>query len=807
MSLLLDGAEARCRAELIVTPRYDVDIDLTDDERFRVAATIRFGCRRPGASTFLDCDLDVSSASLNGQPLGRAIGGRLELHELSLGNEVRIEAEATYDPAARGVGRTTHQDGAVHVYTLLEPCFASRVFPCFDQPSLGGTVKLTLVTPDDWRAVSSGPLTAKEALGEGAARWSFAPTPPLPTYALAFAAGPFVELRRNDRLGLFCRRTVADRLDADPLFELTQAAIEALEELTGVAYPFEKLDLVFVPGFGGALEGAGCILLSEDFLLAGDADPVRLDTRAATIVHEIAHMWFGNLVTIRWWDELWLKEALATYFGLIVTESLSTSRSAWHLLALRYEAEARALDRLSVSHPVAVSEDDPRRAAGGYDAITYFKGAAALRQLDAQLGTGAVRTGLSAWLTAYARGAPGASSLRDQLERSSGISLGRFFAEWLEEPGVGCASVQLVTDADGMVTDARLKQSGVVRTQRLRVGAYDLVGNRLEARDAPILLVGESAELPALLGRSRPSVVLPDPDGVAYLDRRLDAESIAVLQRRLGTLEETAARVASWNALWDAMCQGSLSPQEFARAARTQTASESDAAVVELVLARAVEALTVYADPPDVASEAQDLAEHAGALAFDGGAVPSIRAASLNAFVALTVDVDGLLRLLSRDSLPYAARCAILVRLSALGAERSHEDLDPDAAASVAAAAPRAEAKEAAWRQIAAPGQPVARIQVIARGFHQPGQAELLEPYALRYAEELDGICALLQWEIARVVTAELFPRAAVTRCALEAVDSLLAGGDVPAGLERIVRERRDRLAQILDTRAVASAR
>ena len=806
MSRLLDGARARERAALIDTPRYDLEVDVTNPERFSVSATVAFGCRRPGATTFADCELQVAAAWLNGTAIAGPIDGRLELPGLAARNELRVEATGRYDPAARGLGRVADDDGDAYVYTLLEPCFAHRVLPCFDQPDLGGAVTLTLVAPRGWTATSTGPLSARTVTGAGAVRWSFAPTPPLPLYAFAFAAGPFHEQRAGSELGLLCRRSVADRLDADALLELGRAGIAALEDITGVAYPFAKLDQVFVPGFAGALEGAGCVLLTEDFLLAGDADPVRRQTRAATILHEIAHMWFGNLVTIRWWDELWLKEALATHFGLVATEAVTGSRAAWHLLALRHEAEARMLDELSVSHPVAVVEDDLQRAVDGYDAITYFKGAAAIRQLEAQVGADATRSALSTWLTAHARRAADPATLREELERAAGAPLDGFYESWLLRAGTGGVSMDVETDALDLVTSARVEQTGAVRAQRLRVGAYDLVDGRLEARETPELLLDEAAELDFLVGRPRPAALLADPECVAYVDRRLDPQSAQALLEHIATLADASAQAAAWNALWDGVRHGSLPPHAFARAARTQLGSEADPAIVELVLGRAVEALETYARPHEIHGEGGALAEHAQIRTDDPNLAASTRAAWLETFVALSTDVDQLAALLAAELAP-AARLAVLIRLSALGGALPPAGLDGAQAAAVAAAAPDRRAKETAWERIAATGQPVATIQLVARGFHQSSQVELVEPYASRYAHELPAISERLPWEIARIVAAELFPRAVVRDKALDAVEGLLATEDLPAGLRRIVRERRDRLARILGARAVASPR
>ena len=358
--------EAKTRAALIQVTSYEVELDLMNgDATFGSVATIRFGCGAPGASTFVNLTAPaVREITLNSEPvsLDAFDGNRITLDDLAADNVLRVVAECAYSRSGEGLHRFTDPaDGRVYLYSDLETFDAHRVYACFDQPDMKASYELTVTAPADWLVVSNMAPESTSQAGEGLT-WHFPPTAVMPTYITAIAAGPYHVVRDEHDgipLGVYCRQSLAEYLDADEILEVTRQGFDFFHGLFGIRYPFGKYDQLFVPEFKeGAMENAGCVTLVEAYIFRSRVTDFAREARGETILHEMAHMWFGDLVTMRWWDDLWLNESFATWAGTLAEAEATRWTSAWTTFAQLYKAWAYRQDQLPSTHPIAADIPD-----------------------------------------------------------------------------------------------------------------------------------------------------------------------------------------------------------------------------------------------------------------------------------------------------------------------------------------------------------------------------------------------------------------------------------------------------------------
>jgi aminopeptidase N len=627
----LTRAEAAERAALLSIDAYLVDLDLTTgDAEFGATTTVRFRCARPGAGTFVELRLAaLRAATLNERELDVAglVDNRLWLDELAADNELVVQATMAYSNNGEGLHRFTDPaDGAVYLYAHTFLDSAQRVFACFDQPDLKAPVTLAVTAPPGWTVLANG---AGELIGPR--RWRFAATRPLATYLVTLAAGPYhSRYAEHDGipLGIHCRAALAEHLDrdADELFEITAGCLDRFHELFGLRYPFGKYDQVFVPEFnGGAMENPGCVTFRDELVFRSVVTEAQRTLRAMVIAHEMAHMWFGDLVTMRWWDDLWLNESFAEYLGVRVAGEATRFTKTWTMFTVNRKTWGYAADQRPSTHPIAPERvDDTAAALLNFDGISYAKGASALRQLAASLGDEAFFAGLRQFFAGHAYRNATLADLLTALGSASGRDLGEWAKPWLRETGVTTLRPVAAIDPDGRYTAVTLVQTAppahpVLRPHRLAIGRYDRTAEgrlvrreRIEVDVDPTIDHGHTP-VPALAGQPAAVLLLANDDDLTYAKVRLTDAELKALPGVLPAVADPLARTLLWSAAWDATRDAEMPPTLFLRLVTAGLPAETDLAVFAQVVSWAAEVTVGQYLPP--AHRSTELAKVAAASA------------------------------------------------------------------------------------------------------------------------------------------------------------------------------------------------
>src|SRR5215472_12541569 len=479
--------EAHDRAGLLEVVSYRVELDLTAGaETFTSVSTVVFRCARPGAASFIDLTAPaVDEMILNGEPVAADAfdGNRIALPPLADENELRVVARCAYSRSGEGMHRFTDPaDGGVYLYTDLETFDAHRVYACFDQPDLKASFEFTVTAPDGWQVISNMAPDIAGAPAGDARHWHFPPSPVMSTYITAVAGGPYHVVRSEHDgipLGLYCRASLAAYLDAEEIFEVTRQGLDFYQQTFGRRYPFGKYDQLFVPEFKeGAMENAGCVTFVESYIFRSRVTDFAREARAETILHEMAHMWFGDLVTMRWWDDLWLNESFATWAGTLAQAEATRWTAAWTTFAQAYKSWAYRQDQLPSTHPIAADIPDIHAVEVNFDGITYAKGASVLKQLVAYVGRENFLAGVRRYFGAHAWGNATLSDLLTALEATSGRDLTAWSAEWLQTAGVNTLRPSYTVDSAGRFASFTVVQEApdahpVLRSHRIGIGLYD----------------------------------------------------------------------------------------------------------------------------------------------------------------------------------------------------------------------------------------------------------------------------------------------------------------------------------------------
>ena len=535
--------EAATRSALITVASYQVDLDLTgSDATFGSVSVVRFGCAAPGSSTFINLTAPaVREITLNDAPvsLDAFDGNRITLTRLAAENVLRVVADCAYSRSGEGLHRFTDPaDGRVYLYSDLETFDAHRVYACFDQPDMKASYELAVTAPADWQVVSN--MAPESTVPDGEAlRWHFPPTPVMPTYITAVAAGPYHVVRDEHDgipLGVYCRQSLASYLDADEILEVTRQGFDFFHSSFGIKYPFGKYDQLFVPEFKeGAMENAGCVTFVEAYIFRSRVTDFAREARGETILHEMAHMWFGNLVTMRWWDDLWLNESFATWAGTLAQVEATRWTSAWTTFAQLYKAWAYRQDQLPSTHPIAADIPDIAAVEVNFDGITYAKGASVLKQLVAYVGRENFLDGVRKYFAVHAWGNATLADLLAALEETSGRDLAAWSTEWLQTAGVNTLRPSYSVDADGRFAEFAVEQEApashpVLRSHRIAIGLYDRTSAGLVRRQrVETDVAGPRTVVPELVGQPRPNLVLVNDDDLTYAKIRLDDHSLRTL--------------------------------------------------------------------------------------------------------------------------------------------------------------------------------------------------------------------------------------------------------------------------------------
>jgi aminopeptidase N len=857
----LTRAEAAARAALVRVASYDVELDLTTGpDTFASTTVVRFSAT-PGASTFVDLIAPtVREVVLNGRALdvGQVVAeSRIALADLATENELRVVADCAYMTTGEGLHRFVDPvDGEVYLYSQFEVADARRVFAVFEQPDLKAEYRFTITAPAHWTVVSNSPTPEPEPVpggvnrnggrDEGTATWRFAPTPRLSSYVTAVVAGPYHRVddaltSRDGRtvpLAVLCRASLAEHLDADAILDVTRAGFAFYEEHFDVPYPFAKYDQIFVPEFNaGAMENAGAVTFLEDYVFRSKVPNALRERRAVTILHELAHMWFGDLVTMRWWDDLWLNESFAEYVSTLATAEATRWRSAWTTFSAMEKSWAYKQDQLPSTHPIVADIRDLEDVEVNFDGITYAKGASVLKQLVAWVGRDAFFAGVRAYFARHAWGNTELADLLRELEATSGRDLRSWSSLWLERAGVTLLRPHVETDADGVITAFEVRQEvpaehPVQRPHRLAVGGYDVVPGpdgaaRLERVARVELDVdGAATPVPELVGRPRPALVLVNDDDLAYAKVRLDEASLATATEHLHGFADSLPRSLVWGAAWDMTRDGEWGARDFARLVLGNIAHETDSSVVQTLLRQLVSALDLYVAPEHRAETYAWAADRLWDLARAAepgsdaqlqltrvAAARSTSPAHLDAVAGL-LDGSAPLPGLEVDT---DLRWDLLVALVAGGRAGEAEidaELARDAtasgerkAAAARAAIPTPEAKAAAWRAVVDEDAVTNAIQTATiTGFGRVHDTALLAPYVEPYFAALERVWAERTNEMAQNIVVGLYPARLAGSPDVDVLartDAWLAAlGDRTPALRRLVVEERDGVRRALAAQA-----
>jgi aminopeptidase N len=818
--------EAHDRARLLQISSYQVELDFTaGEETFPSVTRVAFRCTRPGAASFINLTAPaVSEITLNGEPVGLDAfdGDRIALASLAAENELRVVARCAYSRTGEGLHRFTDPaDGGVYLYTDLETFDAHRVYACFDQPDLKASYELAVTAPDGWQVISNmAPDMAGAPAGDGIRRWHFPPSPPMSTYITFTGAGPYHVVRAEHDgipLGIYCRASLAQYLDPGEIFEVTRQGFDFFHAAFGVRYPFGKYDQLFVPEFkAGAMENAGAVTFLEDYIFRSRVTDFARESRADTILHEMAHMWFGDLVTMRWWDDLWLNESFATWAATIAQAEATRWTWAWTTFAQLHKSWAYRQDQLPSTHPIAADIPDIAAVEVNFDGITYAKGAAVLKQLVAYVGLDNFLAGVRRYFDEHAWSNATLNDLLGPLADTSGRDLAGWSKQWLETAGVNTLRPEFVIDGQGRFTGFAVRQEAspahpVLRDHRIAIGLYDKTPEGLVRRArVETDIAGELTAIDALAGEQRPDLVLVNDDDLTYAKMRLDDRSLATIMTSIGEFTQSLPAALCWAAAWDMCRDAELAARDYLRLVLGGAGSVTDISVVQTLLGQASAALRRYTDPGwrpfglELAAGAfRDLMERAEpgsdaqlayAQVFTGVAVSPGDLALLAGLLDGSAQIDGL-------AVDTELRWRLLHRLVSRGAAGEAEidaELARDAtdagarhAATCRAAIPEPAAKEAAWQQIVSGTLPNAVFRAVLDGFADPDQPGLLEPYQRRYFEVVDGVWQNWGTDMAQRFVVRAYPMAD-TRAVIEATDALIERTSPPAALRRLLIEGRD---------------
>ncbi|MER5703558.1 aminopeptidase N [Micromonospora sp. NPDC002296] len=840
----LTQVEATERARLLEVTGYDISLDLStavqaaDARTFRSVTEVRFRCAEPGTSTFIEAAAEsVRSATLNGVPVdvsGWSADSGLTLTGLAEENTLVVDADFAYSNSGQGLHRTVDPvDGETYLYSQFETADAQKVFACFDQPDLKSVYTWHATVPEHWRVVSNMPVEREVPAGEGLKTVHFVPSARMSTYITALCAGPYHEVRDSHDgidLGVYCRASMAQYLDPDDLFLVTKQGFDFFHQQFGVRYPLPKYDQLWVPDFNaGAMENFGCVTHAEGhYLFRSQVTDFEYEQRANTILHELAHMWFGDLVTMRWWNDLWLNESFAEWASHWCNANATRFSDAWTtFLSVRKNWGYRQ-DQLSSTHPVYCEMPDLEAVEVNFDGITYAKGASVLKQLVAYVGEEPFLAGLRAYFGKHAWGNATFDDLLSELEAASGRELRKFAAQWLETAQVNTLRAEVTIDADGSYQRVVVRQESpaeypTLRTHRIGVGLYDLTDGRLVRRERiEIDVTGELTELTDLHGVRAADVLLLNDDDLTYAKLRLDERSMATVVQHIAGFESSLSRALCWMAAWDMVRDAELSARDYVALVLAGLPAETDINVVTATLRQATTALAYYADPtwaPTGWAELHRTAKAALAAAEPGS---GFQLAWARAVASATRSDEGLAMLrgwLAGNDVPAGLavdtelRWTILQQLVANGAAGTEEieaELAADRTASgereaahAHALVPTEENKAAVWAQLTGPDAlPNWRNRALLQGFAPSVQAELVAPYREKYFAVVDQVWARRDSEPAQEFVQLAYPDQQVSEDTVAATDAWLAAADgQPASLRRLVAEGRDAVVRALRAR------
>jgi aminopeptidase N len=824
----LTRVEAQSRKAIVDVASYEVALDLTDGDRTFLSTTTVTFTAEPGSSTFIDAITDsVQAVILNGDLLDTpkvSDGVRIQLDNLAANNVLVVEAHAAYTNTGEGLHRFVDPvDGEVYLYSQFEVPDSRRVFAVFEQPDLKATFQFTVTAPAAWEVVSNQIAPTPKVVGD-ARTWEFPATPILSSYVTALVAGPYAVVRdsltsrdgRTIPLAIYSRKSLTEFVDSDYIFEITRKGFEFYEDKFDYAYPFDKYDQLFVPEFNaGAMENAGAITFTEAYVFRSKVSDAIKERRVITILHELAHMWFGDLVTMKWWNDLWLNESFAEWASAQASADVTEWTEAWTTFAMMEKSAAYRQDQLPSTHPVVATINDLEDVQVNFDHITYAKGGSVLKQLVAWVGLDAFYAGVAAYFKKHKYGNTELADLLAELEITSGRELTEWSKVWLETAGVNTLRPAIETGADGVITSFAILQTAeadypTIRPHRLAVGLYDLIDGKLvRVHRVELDVAGKSTPVPELVGQKKPALVLLNDDDLAYAKIRLDDESLAVATEHLKDIDDALARALVWGAAWDAMRDGETRASDYVDLVLDNIASETESTTIRVTLTQLITAARFYVAPGSrdaaiekVGDALWSLAQGAkagsdeqfqfvkffAAIASTPAHVTALTALrdGTSSLTGLEIDADLDWELLEGLVLNgAAAQSEIDVALA-----KDNTANGQQSAARATATIPTASAKKAAFDSLVDnDDQSNVIVRSIGVGYTHTNDPAALAGLVAPYFEALTTVWKTRSYKIAEYIVFGLYPTPLVSQELADATKAWLAANkDIPA-LRRLVIE------------------
>ena len=825
----LTRIEAQERRAIVDTHSYEVALDLTKgDEIFGSRTVVRFSATE-GADTFIDLIArDVLSITLNGRdvPVTEFADSRIALADLERENELIVEADCLYTNTGEGLHRFVDPvDGEVYLYSQFEVPDSRRVFTVFEQPDLKATFQFTVTAPEPWKVVSNSPTPEPKRHGDGRATWRFEPTPPISSYITAIVAGPYEEVfseltsasGRVIPLGVYGRKSLWQHLDADYIFDKTREGFAYYEAKFDYPYPFAKYDQLFVPEFNaGAMENAGAVTFTESYVFRSKVTDAIKERRVVTILHELAHMWFGDLVTMKWWNGLWLNESFAEWASTIATAEATEWTEAWTTFNAMEKTWAYRQDQLPSTHPVVAEINDLEDVQVNFDGITYAKGGSVLKQLAAWVGIEEFFAGVAEYFKKNEWGNTELSDLLSELEKTSGRELGTWAKKWLETAGVNTLAPVISEDGTGTITRFAITQTApadypTIRPHRLGVGFYNVTDGALErVHHVELDVDGDLTEVPELKGHKRPDLVLLNDEDLAYAKIRLDDRSLETAIEHLGGIADPLARSLVWGAAWDQTRDAESSPSDYVDLVLRNIGSETESTTVRTTLAQLQLAANSYVAPEKRDATRAKVADGLWALAqaAEAGSDSQLQFVTAFATAASTPEHWATVQALREgettlEGLEIDTDLAwqLLISLAAGGVahvKQIDEALAADNtakggefAAQAKASIPHAGAKQAAWSSIIDnTDQPNTIVRSTALGFQHPATVAQLGDFVKPYFDMLLPIWNSRSYQIAQYIIVGLYPAPLANLELRNATRAWLAANpDAAPALRRLVDE------------------
>ena len=841
-NLNITQAEAKARAGLIRNVSYQVSVLINPtQDTFVCQSTVSFSASEQ-SSTWIDLIApEVTAINLNGvdlKPSEIFDGARISLTNLKEQNLLNITANCAFMNTGEGLHKHTDpQDGEVYLYTQFEVADSRRFMPVFEQPDIKATLKLSVTAPSHWTAISNAPTPTPTEVDSKTSKWEFKETKKISSYLFALCAGPyekysdqFVGEFGTYPFGIYVRKSLKEFLDAAEIFEITKQGFTWFESKFKVGYPFEKYDQVFVPEFNaGAMENAGCVTFRDEYVFRSRTTKTAYESRANTILHELAHMWFGDLVTMRWWNDLWLNESFAEWAAHWASTGATKYNEAWTLFHVQRKAWAYRQDQLPSTHPIAAVMPDLDSVYENFDGITYAKGASALKQLVAWVSEEKFLEGLQKYFEKHQWKNTELSDLLNELSESSGRDLSEWSQLWLETAGATLLRPLIETNSEGIITRATIEQlppsspeglPAVLRPHRLVVGVYENKNSHLEqVQRIELDVTGAETEILDLIGKPRPDLILLNDEDLTYAKIRLDDISIATATNSINKLESSLSRALIWGAMWDMLRDAEVSTKDFMSLVINGVSEESDIGVVQQLLMQLRTAIDMYASRT---KRAQYLTELAQALkvnwqASEPGSDRQLaflrnwsQVAQSNEDLLLIENILEKKTVIDGLKIDPELRWTLLRRLvvrAKVNTERIAQELklDPTAMGQEQAAGARAALasksdKEIAWREVTT-NQKLTNSELHATlaGFHHVDHLEVLKDFVDLYFNSVPDLWNARTHEIGQSLVTGLFPVTVVDQSVIAKADQFLENNlDLPVGARRIIIEQRDSLARAL---------